>query len=120
MIITTKTLSAQVALHKVWDNGRVVPSVCLLGVGWLCALLSISVSEGSANGLGPANLAPGIEEVLTRKNVIWCKLTKIILSGELAGEKRRSKTDPRLRCTRGLEINVCTCEIARGLDLCTP
>jgi hypothetical protein len=90
LILEANTLSAQVALHKVWYNGGIVPSVRLLGIGGLGALLAISVSEGSTDCLWPANLAPGIKKVLTCEDIIWSKLTEIILSSELTGEKRRS------------------------------
>jgi len=110
-----KTLSAEIALHEIGHNRRVVPDVCLLGVGGLGALLLVAVPESAANGFGPPNLAPGVEKVLASQNVIWGKLTEIILSGELAGEKGRGKADTALGCAVGRQFNICAGEVGGGV-----
>ena len=75
---------AEIALHEVRHDGGVIPRVRRLGVGRLRAFALVGISEGSADRLGPANLGSRVEEVLSLEDVVWGKLTKVVVHGNLA------------------------------------
>jgi hypothetical protein len=108
-------LSTYLTLHEIGNNGRVVPSVGLLGVGGFGADLLVGVTESTTNGLRVTDLVTGVEEVLTLEDIIGGKLTKILLRGNLAGEERRSESHTTLHSTTNVKVNVSARKISGGV-----
>jgi hypothetical protein len=87
IFIYAKSLSAKTTLHEIGNNSGVVPHERLLGVGGILANLLVRVAERTTDGLGETDLLAGLEEVLTREDILWDKLTKVLRGRNLAGEE---------------------------------
>lgn len=86
LVLTRANLEA--GAHHIWRNGRHVPDGHWgAWVGWLAALLAVGVAQIATNGLGVANLAAGVKEVLALQNLVWGELTQLGLSAVLATNK---------------------------------
>jgi hypothetical protein len=93
------SLSAETTLHEIGDDGGVVPHEGLLGVGGILANLPVRVAERATDSLGEANLLAGLEEVLTREDVLWDKLTKVLGGRNLTGEEGRGEAGTLVHTT---------------------
>jgi hypothetical protein len=74
--------------HVVWCDGGQVPYADR--VAWICRLgtnLQVRVAKGSADCLWVANLASGVEVVLSTENLFGGELTEIIGNGNLLGQE---------------------------------
>jgi hypothetical protein len=87
IFIITYSLSAETALHEIWNNGGVIPNVGVLGVGRVTPDLLVAVPKSTTNGLGETNLLTRLKEVLTLENILRGKLPEVLGGGYLAGKE---------------------------------
>jgi len=84
------------ALHQVRNDGGVVPREGFLGVRRLGAELLVGVAKGATDALGETDLVAGLEEILTGEDILWGKLTEVLLGSHLTGEEGRSEAGASL------------------------
>jgi len=87
-LLLVAVLNLEFGAHRVRRNGgQVKDAHCLAGVGWLGAEVAVGVTQVAADRLGETNLCTRVQEVLTRQDGVWGKLTKVLGRHHLLGNQ---------------------------------
>jgi len=87
-LLLVAVLNLKLGAHCVGRNGgQVKDAHCITGVGWLGAEVAVGVTQVAADRLWETNLCTWVQEVLTRQDGVWRKLTEILGRHHLLGNQ---------------------------------